>query len=393
MLDRVIHRSSKRQRARLGRILAVLLAAAMMGSATPISAGGAWYRVRRDWQQPASQIGAYLILDNAIAHARRREGYRVYDAGGRQIYPSVSAAEAAPTPAPQPESTSDTTTVRHTVRSGETLWALQQRYGIRWQAIAEANGIRSPYWLRVGQVLTLPGTTNQAPAPAPTPAPQPEVTTDTTAQRHTVRSGETLWALQQRYGIRWQAIAEVNGIRSPYWLHVGQVLTLPATTSQAPVSVPTPAPTPTPQPEVPDTSAAENTDGGRATVYGRITASELELYLGMVASEAGSRWDYEGCLMIAQVMVNRVISGLWGSDMRSVLSARGQFTPYETGAWRGRIPTSAQRQAALDALDGKMVFGRDVLYFTQRFNYDASAWWQSLPFVVSYDNTVFCARR
>lgn len=52
------------------------------------------------------------------------------------------------------------TTRRHTVARGETLWAIAVRYygdGNRWTAIAQANGIRDPRRLAVGQVLTIPG--------------------------------------------------------------------------------------------------------------------------------------------------------------------------------------------------------------------------------------------
>ena len=45
--------------------------------------------------------------------------------------------------------------------------------------------------------------------------------------QHRVRSGETLSAIATRYGVGMTRIAELNGLRRPYRIHAGQVLTLP----------------------------------------------------------------------------------------------------------------------------------------------------------------------
>lgn len=47
----------------------------------------------------------------------------------------------------------------HTVVSGDTLWALSERFlgaGSRWQEIADANSIRDPRTLQVGVTLRIP---------------------------------------------------------------------------------------------------------------------------------------------------------------------------------------------------------------------------------------------
>jgi nucleoid-associated protein YgaU len=44
----------------------------------------------------------------------------------------------------------------HTVKSGETLSAIAQAYGVRMSAILEANRMSDPDQLRVGQVLFIP---------------------------------------------------------------------------------------------------------------------------------------------------------------------------------------------------------------------------------------------
>lgn len=47
--------------------------------------------------------------------------------------------------------------------------------------------------------------------------------------RHTVRAGESLYTIGNMYGVKWEEIARVNGITSPYTIYVGQVLNIPVT--------------------------------------------------------------------------------------------------------------------------------------------------------------------
>lgn len=53
------------------------------------------YRVRTSWDDPSSQIGAYEILENAINACP--EGYKVYNSEGIEVYPN--AEPVTPTPA------------------------------------------------------------------------------------------------------------------------------------------------------------------------------------------------------------------------------------------------------------------------------------------------------
>ena len=44
----------------------------------------------------------------------------------------------------------------HTVKSGESLAKIAQKYRVHWQAIAEANGLKDPYIVFVGDRLCIP---------------------------------------------------------------------------------------------------------------------------------------------------------------------------------------------------------------------------------------------
>lgn len=65
--------------------------------------------------------------------------------------------------------------------------------------------------------------------PAPAPAPQPGGT-------YTVVKGDTLSGIGAKTGTRWQDIAAINGIGSPYTIYPGQVLRLSGGSAPAPAA-------------------------------------------------------------------------------------------------------------------------------------------------------------
>ncbi|OBK84637.1 LysM peptidoglycan-binding domain-containing protein [Mycobacterium sp. 1165178.9] len=65
----------------------------------------------------------------------------------------AAAADAEPEPEPAPAART------YTVESGDTLWAIAERFygdGNRYHAIADASGISNPDLIQPGQVLTIP---------------------------------------------------------------------------------------------------------------------------------------------------------------------------------------------------------------------------------------------
>ena len=73
----------------------------------------------------------------------------------------------------------------------------------------------------------------QAPAPAPEPEPAaapPPPPPPPAARTYTVVSGDTLWAISERFygdGSKYQVIADASGVSNPDLIHPGQVLTIP----------------------------------------------------------------------------------------------------------------------------------------------------------------------
>lgn len=67
-----------------------------------------------------------------------------------QIYVGQELKIPASAPGPSPQFT-------HIVQQGDTLFKISIRYGVTWQAIAEANNLTSPYIIYTGQTLLIPG--------------------------------------------------------------------------------------------------------------------------------------------------------------------------------------------------------------------------------------------
>lgn len=116
----------------------------------------------------------------------------------------------------------------HRVRKGETLSGIAARYGVSTQQLARLNGLRQPYRLVVGRVLTLPGAVEtaglagaSAPAPVTPGAGEQEIL-------HTVKRGDTLGRIAQRYGVAQSELLALNRLRNPDQLLLGQSLLIRA---------------------------------------------------------------------------------------------------------------------------------------------------------------------
>ncbi|MSO85216.1 MAG: M23 family metallopeptidase [Rhodospirillales bacterium] len=107
------------------------------------------------------------------------------------------------------------------VQAGESLYGLARRHKVPPRAIIEANGLKPPYQLFVGQRLAIPSGTE-----------------------HEVKLGETIHTVASRYGADPYDLARVNGIRPPYALKAGEKLMIPtarAVAAAAPAMAPAPA--------------------------------------------------------------------------------------------------------------------------------------------------------
>ncbi|MFO7698580.1 MAG: LysM peptidoglycan-binding domain-containing protein [Anaerolineae bacterium] len=100
----------------------------------------------------------------------------------------------------------------HVVQTGETLYGIAARYGLSLDELMRANALAGTQ-IRNGQVLDIPDTGTT-------------VTTAPAGRTHTVRAGDTLYALAQQYGTTVEAIQQANGL-SGTGIPLGTVLSIP----------------------------------------------------------------------------------------------------------------------------------------------------------------------
>ncbi len=224
---------------------------------------------------------------------------------------------------------------------------------------------------------------------------------------YTVQSGDSWSGIARQYNLDYRVLAAFNGLCREDEIYAEEILTVPPqslTEAETADLIEQEADRYSQyqqaEAEAASQNNAEQTAGSSSVAVsgssgndGRILTvddSTLNLYLGIVAAEAGASWGYDGCLMLAQTIVNRALSGSY-SSLYAVLTAAGQYDVYSSGAWQTASPTASQRQAALDALNGKTILGRDVYYFCTTAAYNNSSWFQSLDHRATYDNTLFFA--
>ncbi len=118
----------------------------------------------------------------------------------------------------------------HVVQPGETLYRIALRYNLSVETLARANGLSDPARIRVGQRLLIPeGEPQGQGAPASRPhadTPRPRQVAHPT---YTVRPGDTLSSIAQRYGTTVRALIDVNQLSSDI-LQIGQLLRIPSMT-------------------------------------------------------------------------------------------------------------------------------------------------------------------
>ena len=102
-----------------------------------------------------------------------------------------------------------------TVRKGDTLYSLSRRYNVPLRDMIEANHLRPPYSLNVGQRLKMPD-----------------------AKIHVVEKGDTIYNISKRYNVDMRTLSRQNNISDPSGLRIGQKLIIPGSvvTSAAPAS-------------------------------------------------------------------------------------------------------------------------------------------------------------
>ncbi len=94
----------------------------------------------------------------------------------------------------------------YTVRRGDTLWDICQRFGGAFEATVRRNNLVHPDHIYPGLELSIE-------------------TPDTTGKTFcVVQSGETLWDMAQRHTVTMEALVAQNGLRHPDEIYPGKLV-------------------------------------------------------------------------------------------------------------------------------------------------------------------------
>lgn len=103
--------------------------------------------------------------------------------------------------------------VKHVVARGETLAKIASAYGSSILVIAEANGIRNPNLIWIGQSIVVPSSTSSGGSSSAPSNGSPSTAAARSGRHHIVRGGESLDSIAAQYsGVSASQIAEANGI-------------------------------------------------------------------------------------------------------------------------------------------------------------------------------------
>lgn len=95
----------------------------------------------------------------------------------------------------------------HVLKKGDTLYGIARSYGVPYEEIIAANGIKDANRIRIGQKIRIP-----------------EARTSTT---HRVKKGETFYGIAREYGIALSDLFQANGLDKNSLLKVGDTLLIP----------------------------------------------------------------------------------------------------------------------------------------------------------------------
>lgn len=106
---------------------------------------------------------------------------------------------SSPSPSPSPDY------VTYVIQPGDTLSGIAQKFGTTVSALVALNGISNPNLIYAGNTLKVPENENGT-------------------QYYTIRPGDTLSGIAQKFGTTVSALASLNGISNPNRIYAGDTI-------------------------------------------------------------------------------------------------------------------------------------------------------------------------
>jgi LysM repeat protein len=181
--------------------------------------------INRIYDVNAVYVGQVLTLPNMLPYGFS-PAYPVstvpqYPATGGPIYYPVPVVYTPPTYPSGTTITTVTTYTSYTVRQGDFLSSIAQRYGTTPDAIMAANAISNPNFIFTGQILTIPRTSTNVVKPYVAKS-RPVYN----GRVYYVQPGDNLFGIAARYRTNAWSIARANGILDLNRIYVGQPLVI-----------------------------------------------------------------------------------------------------------------------------------------------------------------------
>ena len=178
-------------------------------------------------------VGQLASYNNLANDAHIRVGQRLWLVAGK-VTPQPARQTQPSTPARQSSSSS---TATHKVQAGESLTAIARKYNVTLQALAAENDLSVTDGVFIGQTLKLPNGAQAVTSSASAPTQSsPRSNTQSSAnlgatENYTVKSGESLTQLANRFGVSIADLAAANNLASNANLRIGQVIKVPKLTT------------------------------------------------------------------------------------------------------------------------------------------------------------------
>ncbi|MCP0887016.1 LysM peptidoglycan-binding domain-containing protein [Ligilactobacillus sp. WILCCON 0076] len=124
---------------------------------------------------------------------------------------------------------SNTSTTTYTVKSGDSLWAIANKYGISVATLKSLNNLSSNT-IYIGQTLKVSSTSNNNDNSDNNSNNNNSDNSNTSTTTYTVKSGDSLWAIANKYGISVATLKSLNNLSSDI-IYIGQSLKVSGTNS------------------------------------------------------------------------------------------------------------------------------------------------------------------
>lgn len=164
-----------------------------------------WLRIKVKNGDTLSELAQRYRTDvTSLRQANNLSGSRIH-AGQALLIPKSSDALTNPVAVRTAGST-------YKVRSGDSLWTISKSQGVSMSALMRANHVGPKDLLRVGQSLTVPGSSNAAGV--------------IRKVRYGVRKGDSLAKIASKFNVKVSDISSWNNLNVRDYLQPGQSLTL-----------------------------------------------------------------------------------------------------------------------------------------------------------------------